>query len=390
MDKTNLDYGNQLIVITGGRGIGKTQLAATYLPPSRVGEVFYHDSEDSANNILAGLESLNLSFGHYNSLRQRFGDLPGEDDLLSRINDGKLPWIDNKTRNALIDYYLYILDDLKTNLNPNGKPKYTVYVHDTIEKLEAGMAAWVTANKRSAGVTTEAFGKLWSEGVFPLYEQFLSAIHARGIQTIILTSHLKTPWEGNRPVTGKVVPSGKKLLYYLSRLMIWVVREQKNPSGAPAGLILKERLASLNVTGDEWQVERRLPRRIPVCTWTNIRKYLVNGCDLINPVDGETLSTYEDELIQDLALSDKQMELMILEAKRDLELAKTQSVFTTVTQPEQVETIGTTTNSPDEFTNTVKELANSGLSPIEIKNELMKKYIIDATVPAIIKALKRQ
>ena len=54
MDKTNLDYGNQLIVITGGRGIGKTQLAATYLPPSRVGEVFYHDSEDSANNILAG------------------------------------------------------------------------------------------------------------------------------------------------------------------------------------------------------------------------------------------------------------------------------------------------------------------------------------------------
>src|SRR3972149_527700 len=161
-------------------------------------------------------------------------------------------------------------------------------------------------------------------------------------------------------------------------------------STRPAGLVLKERLASLNVAGDEWQVERRLPRRIPICTWTNIRKYLVNGCDLINPVDGETLSTNEDELIQDLALSDKQMELMILEAKRDLELAKTQSVFTTVTQPEQVETIGTTTNSPDEFTNTVKELANSGLSPIEIKNELMKKYIIDATVPAIIKALKRQ
>src|SRR3990167_10101293 len=128
----------------------------------------------------------------------------------------------------------------------------------------------------------------------------------------------------------------------------------------------------------------------PVFCAAIFRKYLVNGCDLINPIDGETLSTYEDELIQDLALSDKQMELMILEAKRDLELAKTQSVFTTVTQPEQVETIGTTTNSPDEFTNTVRDLTDSGLSPMEIKGELMRKYKIDATIPAIIKALKRQ
>src|SRR3990167_9793297 len=387
MQKTILDEGNQLIVITAARGIGKTNAAATYLPPSQTSQVFWHDSEDSANNVIAGLRENGVEYGHYLNLKSRFaGRMPKDADLLDAIYSGQLPWANNVTRNALIDYYNAVMDDLSHNLTPG---KYSLYVHDTIEGLEAGMAAWVDANKRASGVTTIAYGKLWTDGVYPLYTQFLEAIHARGVQTIILTSHLKTPWEGNRPVTGKVVPSGKKLLYYLSRLMIWVVREQKNPSGAPAGLVLKERLASLNVAGDEWQVERRLPRRIPICTWTNIRKYLVNGCDLINPVDGETLSTYEDELIQDLALSDKQMELMILEAKRDLELAKTQSVFTAVTQPEQIETIGTTTDSPDEFTNTVRDLTDSGLSPMEIKGELMRKYKIDATIPAIIKALKK-
>ena len=45
----------KLFVFTGPRGVGKTTLAATHLPPAEVDKVFYHDSENSANHIVRQL-----------------------------------------------------------------------------------------------------------------------------------------------------------------------------------------------------------------------------------------------------------------------------------------------------------------------------------------------
>lgn len=319
---------HQLIAITGPRGVGKTLLAATYAPPSIVDKVYWHDSERSANRTLKNLEDAGLHFGNYVSLGARFHDLPDDDDLLEMLSEGKLPWVDKKKRSALADYYEYIMQDLAENLEQD---KYDVYVHDTLEKLEAGMAAWVEANKRDAGVTTTAFGKLWTEGVYPLYENFIEAIFSRGVKTIILTSHLKTPWEGNRPVVGKVKPSGKKILYRLSALMIWMVNDKRNADGAPAGLVLKERMGKLvpDKETDEWVIKRMLPERIPHCTWSDIGRYMEEGIDFGNLSDLEIMSPDEKEMISEL-LSDEQMRLMILAEEK--ELAEIQSQGTVLSQ----------------------------------------------------------
>ena len=262
-------HNNQLVILTGARGVGKTTFAATYSPATEdaMSKVFWHDSEQSANRVKKNFEDAGKPFGYYKNLASRFSDLGDSNDLLTRINKGELPWVDEKQRGTLASYYEYILNDVTTNLTPG---KFNVYVHDTLEKFEAGMAAWTENNKRTAGVSSMAFGKLWSEGVYPLYEMFIEGLFARGIQTVILTSHLKNPWEGGRPVPGKVAPSGKKLLYKLSSLMIWLVNERSNNDGAPAGLILKERMGKITEKNGIWVSKRMLPERIPHCTWSDV------------------------------------------------------------------------------------------------------------------------
>ena len=311
---------NEVIVVTGARGTGKSTLAGTFLPPSKIDKTYVHDSENSMNNIVAHLAANDLAFGHYVDLKARFSNLPSDDDLLAHINAGRLPWISERAKSSLADYYLYILDDLARNLTPG---RYSLYVHDTLEKLEAGMVAWVETNRKQAGVTTLAFGKLWTTGVYPLYEHFLSSIFGRGVETIILCSHLKNPWSGNRPVVGKVAPSGKKILYKLSSLMLWLVNDRRNADGTPAALVLKERMGQLtpNPNEDSWLPKRMLPERIPHCTWMDIRRYLSEGCNLSNPAEGESMTEAEKDMISEL-LTDEQMRLMILDAEKELEEAK--------------------------------------------------------------------
>lgn len=316
--------GNELVVITGPRGVGKSILAATYLKPGNEQRIYVHDSENSMNRVLTSHKKLGTSFGRYVDLKARFGNLPAEDDLLDRISAGNLPWVDEKARSNLAAYYEYIVKDLADNVEAG---KYDVYIHDTLEKFEAGMAAWVEGNKRKAGVTTTAYGKLWTEGIYVLYDNLLTALYGRGIQTIILCSHLKNPWEGNRPVPNKVVPAGKKILYRLSSLFLWLVKEGSNSDGAPAGLVLKERMGDLQIGEDgEWAIQRMLPERIPHCTWKDIRKYLKNGCNLNNPASGESMSQMEREMISEL-LTDEQMRLMILDAEKELAEAKQQAML---------------------------------------------------------------
>jgi len=314
---------NELVVVTGARNTGKSLLAATYLEPEDIHRMYVHDSENSMNRILKGQKATEYGFGRYVDLKARFSDLPGEEDLLGRINAGELPWVTEKGRSSLAEYYQYIIDDLDQNLEPG---KYTVYVHDTLEKFEAGMVAWVDANKRKAGVTSIAYGKLWSEGVYVLYENLLAALYARGIETVIMCSHLKVPWEGNRPVVGKVVPSGKKLLYRLSSLFLWLVNNRHNFDGAPAGLVLKERMGSLRVVNGKWKMQRMLPERIPHCTWEDINHYLAKGCNLENPAPGESMSEAERGMISEL-LTDEQMRLMLMDAEKELLEARQGSIL---------------------------------------------------------------
>jgi len=384
MNKTNvLEGDNQTIFITGSKGIGKTNLAATFLPPDRVGELYLVDSENSSNNFLNQLVENKLSVGHYLNMTDRFSNLPADKDMLNRISVGQLPWVTAKERQGLIDYYLSFVEHLQETLKPD---KYSVVVVDTIEKLEAGMGAWVDKNKRLAGVDSVAYGKLWSEGVFPLYEALISGIHNRGVKTVILTSHLKTPWEDNRPVVGKVVPAGKKILYTLSKLCIWLVRDTANYDGAPAGLILKERYAKIGVENGEWVIKKMIPPRIPHCTWKDIRNYVENGVDMQNLSPREKLSQDELTLVEEMT-TDKQLQLMILDAQKELEVMRqTNTPFL----PSSAEPVVVVTQPAEDLVMAVKEVknANPAFSAMQIKDAVSEKLGRDVNLPEIIKALK--
>jgi hypothetical protein len=151
--------------------------------------------------------------------------------------------------------------------------------------------------------------------MYRTYRQFFSSLFDRGVKVINLVSHLKNPWQDNRPVPGKVAPGGKPLLYLLSSLVIWLVNEPANQDGAPAGLVLKERLGNLEVKNGKWKPRRMIPQRIPHCTWDDIRDYLVDGCDLSNPA--LQMKPAERQMISEL-LTNEQLKLMILSAEERL------------------------------------------------------------------------
>lgn len=335
-----------LVFVTGAKGTGKSLFASTVVGPKDAGRVYYDDSEYSSNRTnqeLIRLQDAGLTkrFGVYNDLESMFADdLPTEKDLLYNINRGRLPWVDGKQKSALQRYYEETLLRLDRGL---VRGQYLVYVHDTIAKLEAGMAAWVEKHrgygKGKAGWSSSGYGRMWSEAVYPLYEQLIKSIFDRGVKIIVFSAHLKTPWIGEgksaRPVPGKVVPQGKKVLAQQSSLMLWLVKDHNNWDGAPAGIILKQRLHKMNVTSrGRWRNRTSLPSRIPHCVWWedlpepgeteddvvpgSIERYLRDGVRLRHLTEGEQVSVGEAGMIRE-TLNPAQMKYMISTAATDLE-----------------------------------------------------------------------
>jgi hypothetical protein len=317
-----MNSNRQLHVYTGPFGIGKSTLAWEFNRPSEHEGVYIQDSEGSGNTLYAMRTKLGKPPGRYVDLRNlQIDALPEQQDLLDLMNADRLPWLDSAQKDALVSYYKHLQADIAENLTAG---KYHTFIIDTAEKLEAGITALVSGDKYKFGVTSEAYGGLWTRGVYPYYEQFFNSIWRRGVDTIILIFHLKTPWEGGRPVVGKVVMSGKKMLWKLSTFMVWLVPpmppHSPNPTKAPSGLILKERLGveTVDDAADEWDTQGMLPPRIQTCTWREIRRYLEDGCDHSNLLEHEKMSDWERELSSPI-ISNKQMELMIADAEIELQ-----------------------------------------------------------------------
>lgn len=346
-----------VVVVMGAHNTGKSTFALTSVLPDDLGLVFYHDAERSANRAIEELERQGLAIGKYIDLEARFSKtkdgkaLPSQDDLLTRINSGNLPWASDAEKTALIQYWHSVKQDVYQQLEQD---KYKVYIHDTIVTLEAGMAAWVESHKGigegKAGWLTYGYGKMWTEGVYPLYRGFIQGIFDRGVDLIILVAHLKSPWFGEgknaKRIPGKVEPQGKPVLKLISSLMIWLT-QSLNPDGAPAGIIFKERLGKIEAVKPanggkrRWRNRRMLPLRIPHCTWWqdpdygelgSIEYYLEHGCDLTQPKAGETLSKQEQDMIGH-TLTDAQMRYMIAEAETNRALAQKDLVSRGVAVP---------------------------------------------------------
>jgi len=353
-----------LIVLTGAHNTGKTFGAYTVVPPSMVGRVYAHDAENSANNVITNLGLSELSLGYYMNLSDAWTQaLPDNASLIDRMVKDDLPWATSQEKDSMIDYYRFVIRDIYKNLEQD---KYDVYIHDTIERFESGMTAFVDANPKKTGWKKKAYGEIWTKGVYPLYEAFINMLYQRGVKVIIFTSHLRTPWVDNKPVVGAVEPKGKSILRKLSQLYLWLVNDPQNVNGEPAAVVMKERLGRMkvNLETDSWEIGRCLPPRIPTFTWANVAKYMQGDLDMTALSDREILSPAERQMIA-TTLNDKQMELMILQVKKDLvtQMSDTMPLLTKK---------GTDTNlSPRALARRLHD-NGEGLPPSEIANQLKK------------------
>lgn len=346
----------QLIVITGSKGAGKSTAAATIAPPKESGKVFVVDTENSMSDIVE-----QIKFGAYVRAYER---LKPDATMLESIAKGQMPWVTDSQRGALADYYHWFIETLNTQLEP-GKYKYLVI--DTVEAIEASFAAAIEADKKTFGWSgSKAYGRLETEGVRPLYENLIEAIYARGVETIVLTTHLHSVWQDDKPVLNKVKPGGRlTLLTRLSTLMLWMVPSLTNEDGAPAALVLKARMGKMVATDDGWKTQRILPQRIPHFSWMDVNAYKKTPANLANPQSGEVPTQSEQDMISEM-LTNEQMRLMVAGAEiQAKQLSEPSLLNKPVIQPEAI-----------------IKLHETGMQPAEIAQQL------GVGMPVVINAIR--
>lgn len=324
----------KVYVVTGPKGSGKSTAVANFAPPIKeeYAKLLVVDNEDSMNDIVEENARLGVEF----KLLRAYERFKIDDDMLSRIAQGKLPWVSGKEKNALIDYWLWFTHTLDETLKA-WQFKYIGI--DTVEPVEAAMTAWAEHNKQASGWSgIRAYGRLEVEAVRPLYTMLFEAAARRGVEAIILSSHLKPVWEelpgGKvRKVLNKVQVGGRMaLLSQISNEMFWLVPNVGNPDGAPAALVLKARRGIRSIVDGRWVDRRVLPQRVPHFTWDDVRAYDGQPANLVQPALGETPTVEEREMMSEF-MTDEQMRLMVLGAETALEEMRREEVGVITTAP---------------------------------------------------------
>ena len=274
--------------ITGYRGIGKSFLAAQADAPENIA---YIDLESKAQGI-----HRQLNFGMYRALTQE-----------AKQGDP-------------IDLYNLAMDTF-TNLEQD---KFTVAVIDNVSPLELAMNA---EGRRGAKEYSEEFGlnlKNVMRGAFggtkPIVNFMISSrisnvLHSRGVKLIIAISHISGRWGAGGPIPGKYREKGADRWQELSILSLVLIPGEFAP--IPAALVQKEQLGLLTWNADtqEHTIQRRLPFRLPKCTFAEIRRYLREPADMVDPAPGEMPTVDESDPFSD-KLSGEQIALMTLALRK--------------------------------------------------------------------------
>lgn len=320
-----------LYLFTGGKGAGKSTAGVTCCPPSamKAGKMLAVDTENSLNDITEELGSK----GYTLPVLRAFDRFPSSVDVLGTLAKGKVPWQNDKEMTSLGEYWEWLVKELDGKLK-TGMFEYLLI--DSVEPIEASVSAWVEGKRRRGEIKDTgwsgktAYGGSEIEAVRPILEGFCEGIAARGVKTILFTSHLKNPWVEYAPgkaapAMDKVKPGGRLSLWSrLSKVIVWLVRPARpmNAVGAPSGIILKGREGQLSPGSDDtWETKSLLPPRMPMFTWAEWRKYLKDGWNPLQPKEGELLYDDEKELVSEL-MSNTQMALMAAMVEYETEALK--------------------------------------------------------------------
>ncbi len=263
-----------VMFISGYRGKGKTFLAAQADFPPNIAFFDFEDKGEGVHN--------QLGFGYYKALSQE------KNNPLAR---GKL---------------------LLEEINSLPRNKFTVAIFDNIRPLEDALLTLVYddvkhyANlygKTAIAVSNDQYAAARGIGHELISDAVLKPLYDKGIKLIIATSHVKPVY--NNP--GKMKVQGRDKWQELSILTLILVDGDEYP--IPSAIVQKEQLGSLSIRDDYTPEEiemimkgemathaviRRLPYRISVATFDQLRWYLNNPPNLSNPAKGENL--VEDEV----------------------------------------------------------------------------------------------
>ena len=264
--------------ITGYRGAGKSFLASQADLPANV---LYLDFEEKG----AGIDS-QLKFGAFHSMQ-------------SEASGGEV----KANPVALFDYTMRLVRDI-----PNGR--FTTAVIDNVAPFELGIKAEAL---RNVDRYCDAFGLNKKNVLAGRYgganavmnywiSEFVGVLRSKGIRLVIVISHIGNRWSQGVEIPNKHTIKGGRKWDELSILSLIMMPGSKPP--VPDAIVQKEQLGSIeldvdNLTPDQIDammrgegghtITRRLPYRIPGCTFQKIRWYLANPANIEQPAPGEVL-----------------------------------------------------------------------------------------------------
>jgi hypothetical protein len=251
-----------------------------------------------------------------------------------------------------LDLYSSTTKTVDMNLQPDT---FDILVLDNASCFEDGILAYVEKNPAEFGYSPNQFNNMsglkWG-CVKTKYAQLLTR-WASKVKMIFIVVHLKDKWVGNavqKDAFGQPVqePKGKETLDQLSSLFVWL---EHGPKGIPSAKVLKCRIDRKVYIADpsqppfpiptEYLGELKgepgvvsipvLPLRLPKCTWAEIREYMRNPADLMNPKEGETLSekqmSEDDRLKLRAIISHNDSEVATVERMKMEQVSRTTQTF---------------------------------------------------------------
>jgi len=265
-----------LVHVTGESDVGKSTFAVECgAHPSRIA---FFDFDLKGQSIARELNEVNHPFGAYH-------DLVTETKGMRELE--------------LHNYCLDLIDSIKPN-------QYDAIIWDTWEPFAKTCHPYVVKNPSQFRLVWSPMGTIkgaqqWNAAFD--YEASLIAQLCSITRLVILTSHLKSAYRGNKRIPDKFVPDCSRAIVRKARLRIWLRRNPASPQ--PIGLILK-RLSLPAVTDRGIRVTNVLPLRMNPCTWDEIAKYMENPIGDRDPLGDELPDEYELSLLQNTLTADQE------------------------------------------------------------------------------------
>lgn len=296
----------KIVVLTGGRGAGKTTTAATIGGKDGEKNTVIFDFEDSTSSVADWFA------GTVINAHERFASagIDPRNIIASVVSGREMPYAKNK--NHLADVWWWFLG--KLSKLPTGTK---IVVVDTWEPLETALNAAIEARPEAFGWSrSTVYGRKATEGFRPAVASLRSMLEAIGVEILVLNTHVKQAWVNDKVVPNKVKPAGNEnFISIYSSMWFWMV---KDANGTPAALVLKGRKERREYDDEGFaHVFSILPRRIPApFSWAKVAKYAERPADLSNPEPGE-MPTDEEMAMMSQMLTSAQMALMVSSAQKE-------------------------------------------------------------------------